>query len=65
MAFRKEEMALYLEGWGKNEFENIKDYFLKKLKKLAKIYFSLDEEGIQAAIQSRALREIEKDQING
>ena len=58
VAFKKGTRAIYLEGWGKNEFENINEPYLRQLKKVANIYFHLDEASLQAAIDGRAIREI-------
>ncbi len=59
LVFKASERAVYLYGFAKNEKDNIPRSDLAFFKKLGKDLLNLNQQGIEIAIKSKALQEIE------
>lgn len=58
ICFKKEEVAVFIHGFAKNECADISDKELKAFKSLAEILLSLTEKEIDTAIQNDNFREL-------
>ena len=58
IAYRAGQRSVFLYGFAKSARENIDDRELDELRKLAKVYLSLNGEQVALALREEALREV-------
>ena len=59
IAYRRNERAVFLFGFAKNERANIDDDELKEWRHIGQLYLALDERKIKAAIAAQELMEVD------
>jgi hypothetical protein len=64
IAYRRNERAVFLFGFAKNERANIDDEELEELRQIGRLYLALDERKIAAAIDMQELVEVHHAQEN-
>lgn len=62
IAYRKDERALFLFGFAKNERDNISDAQLADLKAVARDMLTQDDDSLDEAMAAGALKEIDYDE---
>ncbi len=59
LAFQRGDRAIFLYGFAKSDRENIDDGELQVWRRIGRLYLGLDTDGIEAAIESNELVEVE------
>jgi hypothetical protein len=58
IAYRASQRSVFLDGFAKNERDNIDDRELDDLKKLARLYLTYSDRQIAVALESAELKEV-------
>jgi len=61
IAFRSENRSFFLEGFGKNDKENISNREKEALKKYAAALFNMDDNQIRSAVKKGIFQEVKAD----